>query len=163
MLINKHSLRRQTGLGLIESLIALMVISIGLLGIAALQLSSLKQSSSAQWHTQAVWFSYEMTDRIVANKIAFASYEGIDTSSDFSMDCEASACTPDQLVTADAEDWKNLVSKLPNGRGVITSPGANTLTVSVMWEDGDETTNCTNGEPDTSGMTCYTVTTVTTP
>ena len=148
--------KKLSGFGLIESLVALVVISIGLLGIAALQASSIKLSSSAHWHNQAVWISYEITDRILANKSVMSDYDGIDTDNDYSMDCEGSACTPAAMVTADAEDLKSLVSSLPDGRAYISSPGANTLIVSVMWDDGDETTNCTNGEPEPKTRTCYT-------
>ena len=156
MLINTN-LNRQSGLGLIESLIALLVISIGLLGIAALQISSLQQSSSANWHSQAVWYSYEMTDRINANRGALANYAGIDTSGNYSQDCQTAACTAAQMVTADAQEWQSLVSNLPQGRGFVVQNGA-LLTVSVMWDDGADATNCTNGEADSANMTCFTVT-----
>ena len=155
--------RRQAGLGIIESLIALVIISIGLLGVAALQLTGLQQSASAHWHSQAVWMSYEMTDRIAANTdpvnpAVFNQYDGIDTDNSYSMDCESGPCTPAQMVSADAQDWSDLVQTLPNGRGVITSPGANALTISVMWEDNSGVSNCTNGEPVGSTFSCYTVT-----
>jgi type IV pilus assembly protein PilV len=137
-------------------MVALLVISIGLLGIAALQMSSLKISSSAYWHNQAVWYSYEITDRINANRSAFAEYAGLDTDGDYDADCQSGACSPSNMVTADAQDWKNLVSKLPDGRGFISAPNANSLTISVMWDDGAKTTNCTNGESDPGTRTCYT-------
>jgi type IV pilus assembly protein PilV len=156
----KNNRKHQLGLGLIESLIALLVISIGLLGVAALQITSLKQSSSAQNHSQAVWYSYEMTDRINANRGAILQYVGIDTANTYDKDCQGSPCSPSDMVTADAQIWKNLVSKLPSGRGVITQPnaGVQALQVTVMWDDGADESNCTNGEPNSNGMTCYTVT-----
>jgi len=161
MLILNSTKKQQTGLSMIESLVALLVISIGLLGIASLQLSSLKQSSSAQWHTQAVWMSYEMTDRISSNRSAFNQYGVIDTNNTYNQDCEGSLCTPGQMVEADALDWKEMVTNLPQGRGVILPPaggGANTLIVSIMWKDNSDESNCINGEPDANDMTCYTVT-----
>ena len=66
--------RRQRGLTLIESMVALLVISIGLLGIAALQLSAMQQNATALNHSQAVWINYNMADRIRANPNQFASY-----------------------------------------------------------------------------------------
>ena len=165
MLMNNQTPKNQAGMSMIESLIALLVISIGLLGIAAMQITSLKQSSSAHWSSQAVWYSYEITDRIVANGSAFATYDGIDTNNDYDMDCGGSACTTDQMVTADASDWKEMVSNLPDGRGVISSPAANALTVSVMWRDNTVTeddditeSNCPDDLDNTEGMICYTVT-----
>ena len=164
MLMNEHSLHQQSGLSLIESLIALVIISIGLLGIAALQLTSMQQSASAHWHSQAVWYSCEMTDRISANTIdpanpvVFNQYIGIDTENNYNMDCQANACTAAQMVQADAADWSAMISTLPGGRGVITSPVANTLQISVMWDDNAGVSNCTNGEPGAANKTCYTVT-----
>ena len=159
--MNTHSIKQQAGLSLIESLIALVIISIGLLGIAALQLTSMQQSAGAHWHSQAVWYSYEMTDRISANKVNpanFILYDGIDTDNNYNMDCMTNACNPGQMVQADAADWSAMVSTLPNGRGVISSPNANTLQISVMWDDTSGISNCTNGEPATSTQSCYTVT-----
>ena len=72
-------LSNQRGVSLIESMIALLVISIGLLGIAALQITSVKQNSSALQHSQSVWISYDISDRIRANFGEFANYAGIDT------------------------------------------------------------------------------------
>ncbi len=147
---------RQSGMGLIEALIAMLIISIGLLGIAALQITSLQQSSSANWHSQAVWYNYEMTDRINANRAAFASYAGIDTANSYSGSC-SNGCTPAQMVRADAQEWKTLVSNLPQGRGFVTQNG-DLVTVSVMWDDGADATNCGNGEKKKEKMTCFAVT-----
>jgi type IV pilus assembly protein PilV len=165
MHLNKPILSHQQGVRMIESLIALVIISIGLLGIAALQLNSMQQSASAHWHSQAVWISYEITDRISANSTAdnaatFTRYSGIDTSNDYAMDCQSNACNSDQIVTADAADWSALVSTLPNGRGVIQTSqnDPNALVISVMWDDHSGESNCTNGEPASDSQSCYTVT-----
>ncbi|MDJ0882103.1 MAG: type IV pilus modification protein PilV [Gammaproteobacteria bacterium] len=154
----KHSPKQQSGMGMIESLIALVVISVGLLGIAALQITSMQQTASSHWHSQAVWYSYEISDRISANGAAnFNLYDGIDTDNDYSMDCQGGPCTAAQMVTADAQDWGEMIDTLPGGRGVITATGTN-LQISVMWEDNSAESNCTNGEPATASQSCYTVT-----
>ncbi|MCP4489101.1 MAG: type IV pilus modification protein PilV [Gammaproteobacteria bacterium] len=162
---------RQSGMGLIEALIALLIISIGLLGIAALQITSLQQSSSANWHSQAVWYNYEMTDRINANRSGFvdadgipdqallaAAYDDIDTNNTYTQDCQADTCTPADMVTADGQEWGTLVSNLPAGRGFVSQDVNGLITVSVMWDDGAEASNCSNGEADRDKMTCFTVT-----
>ncbi len=155
----------QAGMSLIESLIALLVISIGLLGIAALQISSLQQSSSANWHSQAVWYNYEMTDRINTNRAGFANqaalaaaYNDIDTNDSYSQDCQAGPCTAAQMVQADAQEWQTLVQNLPQGRGFVNQTATGLLVVSVMWNDGAAQTNCTNGEDGSANMTCFAVT-----
>lgn len=152
-------MKKQSGLSMIESLIALVVISIGLLGIAAMQLTGMQQSANAHWQSQAVWYSYEMTDRISANGTNnFNLYDGIDTDTDYSMDCMTNACTPAQMVTADAQDWSNMIDTLPGGRGVISLTPGNDLLVSVMWDDNTGINNCPNGVPGSADKTCFSVT-----
>jgi type IV pilus assembly protein PilV len=160
MLVLRSSDKHQNGLGLIESLIALLVISVGLLGIAALQITSMKQSSSAQFHSMAVWFNYEMTDRINANRGVFAQYTGISTTDSHTQTCNTkdSPCTPAQMIEADAKIWSELVSKLPSGKGVIIQNEDKSLQVTVMWDDGADESNCTNNVPNSDEMTCYSVT-----
>ncbi|MDJ0833015.1 MAG: type IV pilus modification protein PilV [Gammaproteobacteria bacterium] len=159
MLNHLPKMNRQQGLTMIESMISLLVISVGLLGIAGMQVMALKQTTSAQFNSQAVWFNYEMTDRINANRSAFDDYIDIDTNDDFNMDCVANNCTPAQMVEADAQQWKQMVDNLPEGRGFISSPAANRLTISVYWnDDSDDETNCPDDVPDRVGKTCYSVT-----
>ena len=125
----KQNVRRQQGLSMIEALVSLLIISIGLLGIASLQISSIKQSSSAHWHSQAVWANYEMTDRISANSPnEFANYDGVDTDGSYAQDCST---------------------------GLIKSTAPNTLDVTVMWLDPAGNKNCGTLDSD---RTCYTVT-----
>jgi len=154
-----RQLTSQKGMSLIEAMVALVVISVGLLGIAALQIVALQQNSSSQWHSQAVWFSYEMSDRITANKSVFNDYDGIDTSGTYAQDCQAGPCTAAQMVTADAQDWKQRVETLPSGQGLIESSVNNELVIKVMWDDegtGASGTDCTADKQ--TDLTCYTVT-----
>ena len=149
--------QRQRGLTLIESMVALLVISIGLLGIAALQITSMQQNSSALNHSQAVWIGYNMADRIRANNVQFGAYAGIDTADDFEQNCETGTCIPQQMVTADAADWKTEVQNLPGGRGIIAGDPTQ-LTVTVMWDDegtGAIGTDC--GDDPEVDLTCYSV------
>ena len=149
----------QLGVSLIESMIALLVISIGLLGIAALQITAMKQNSSALHHSQSVWISYDITDRIRANFSEFANYAGIDTSNTYVQDCVTNPCTSTQLITSDAQGWANLIQNLPSGRGTITSPLADELLIKVMWDDegtGATGTNC--GTDPATDLTCFSAT-----
>ena len=141
-------------------MIALLVISIGLLGIASLQITAMSQNASSLNHSQAVWYAYNMSDRIRANIGQFANYDGIDTNTSYSQDCIGlgATCNNAEMLTADAADWATMVANLPGGRGIITSPTADGLQVSVMWDDegtGATGTNCgTNPNVD---LTCYTL------
>jgi len=147
--------RHQRGMSLIEALVALLVISIGLLGIATLQLTSMKENTSALNHSRAVLYAYSMSDRIRANLSEFDNYDGIDTANGYAQDCMAVVCNTIQMRIADAADWATMVANLPAGRGIITS-NADGLMVSVMWDDEGTGAAGTGCGPDTSvDLTCY--------
>ena len=154
MRLNKS---RQRGLTLIESMVALVVISIGLLGIAALQLTAMQMNSSALHQSKAVWAGYAMADRIRTNNIRFADYSGIDTNDPYSQDCMSNPCNSGTIVTADAAEWADNMRDLPSGRGQVTG-NASLLIVTVMWDDegtGAIGTGCSgNAQVD---LTCYSV------
>ena len=149
--------RNQQGVTLVEAMIALLVISIGLLGIASLQLTAMNQNASSLNHSQAVWYANNMSDRIRANITEFDNYNGIDTSNGYAQDCNSAACNTGQMVTADAADWAAMITSLPAGRGIIGS-NADGLLVTVMWDDdgtGATGTGCSNDS--SVDLTCYTL------
>ncbi len=149
----------QQGVTLIEAMIALLVISVGLLGIASLQITAMNQNTSSLNHSQAVWMAYNMADRIRANTNAqFLNYNGIDTSVGYSQDCLTVNCSAAQMLVADAADWETLVGNLPAGRGTIAS-NADGLLVTVMWDDdGTGATGTACGTNPAVDLTCYTLT-----
>lgn len=69
---------RQTGMTLIEALVATLILSGGLLGGAVAQLNALKHTDSAMMSTQANFIAYDMLDRIRANAGADYSFSGAD-------------------------------------------------------------------------------------
>jgi type IV pilus assembly protein PilV len=150
--------RYQQGISLIESMIALLVISVGLLGIAALQVTSMSQNASALNHSRAVWIAYNMSDRVRANNNAFNSYDGIKTEAgNPGQDCLGSGCTAAQMVAADAADFEDMIDRLPSGQGTVTVIG-NILNIQVMWDDegtGANGTAC--GSDPAVDLTCYQV------
>ena len=111
----------QQGIALIEILISVLVLGIGLLGIAALQSSSVRYSQSAQERTTALIMAGTLTEIIRANPdVARAgSYAG---------DCES------ELLA----DW---ALQLQAATGTTTCPevgwdaGAGVYTISISWQD----------------------------
>ncbi|MQU61723.1 type IV pilus modification protein PilV [Pseudomonas sp. FSL R10-1350] len=68
--MNRSDKRRQSGVTLIEVLVATVILAGGLLGAAAVQLNALKHTDSALMTTQASFIAYDMLDRIRANPAA---------------------------------------------------------------------------------------------
>lgn len=66
--------RAQRGIGMIEVMVAVLVLAIGVLGIAALQAITLKNSGSSAARTQAAIQAYSMMDIIRADRANLASY-----------------------------------------------------------------------------------------
>lgn len=129
----------QVGFTLIEVMIALLVLSIGLLGLAGLQTLSLRNNHMAYLRTQAVFQAYDMIDRMRANatEAALGAYGGISgiPSSPPLCNSTGSPCSPSQLVTYDAYAWNTAnAALLPNGVGTVTY-NAPLYTVTVKWTE----------------------------
>jgi type IV pilus assembly protein PilV len=126
-------MNRVRGFTFVEALVALLVLSIGLLGVAALQLTSLRSNYSASLRSQATLLAYDMVDRMRANRTR-ALTGAYDLDFDDEPDDESTV-----LDVADLVRWKaNLASTLPAGNGSIdrtVTGGVTTFTVTVQWDD----------------------------
>ena len=134
------SITKQSGVTLIESMIALLVISVGLLGIAGLQIHALKQNSSAYWHTQAVLAAYNMADRIRANPRAGIAY----TAGAVNNNCVGAGidCDEAQMAGNDIFLWdQQATNSLPNGNVAILFDDTvlpPVYTITVAWDEPGE-------------------------
>jgi type IV pilus assembly protein PilV len=123
----------QSGFSMIEILIAIVVLSFGLLGLAGLQLQGIKNNHSAHTRSQAVDLAYDILDRMRANRAAALNGE-------YTIAFDTSITgTPTSVPDQDLAAWKTaLSSKLPSGNGAITTAAQN-VTVSVSWNDSRAT------------------------
>jgi type IV pilus assembly protein PilV len=153
------------GFSLLEVLIALVVLSVGLLGLAALQAEGLRGSSTAHNRFQAIRLASDIAARIRANEDAIDisssegpyAYEIANTVSaasgashgcaDIGSDTEANTCSAANMAAFDLFEWRrDLAESLPDGTGAIDITVGNsiiTADVSVEWT---ERTN-RNGAP----------------
>ena len=135
--------RRVAGVGLIEILIAVTILAFGLLGIAAMQATTLRNSQVASQRSEAAIGTSAILERMRAN-YAVAANGGYDLAT---MTCEAPTTTG--LVKGDQRDWVNALqaSLGPDACGQIVSCGGSTCTIIVQWNEsrngGSETQRLT--------------------
>lgn len=136
------------GFSLLEVLISLVIMSVGLLGIAGLMTGTLKTNDSADMRTQATAMAYNIIDRMRANTagvtdgdyvMAMPAAPSTATSLPASCTGAGAGCTTTTLATYDLDQWEyELAHTLPQGRGSISTtlgPSAATVTVTVLWND----------------------------
>lgn len=131
--MNHPPLNRQriAGLTLVEILIALLVISIGLLGVAGLHAMSLRNNYDALMRSHASALAADMIDRMRANRAAVTDggdYDGITVDADIVVKDDSSQ------ATIDVAEWKDtLASQLPDGKGAITVNASGIVRIEVQW------------------------------
>ncbi|NOX10044.1 MAG: type IV pilus modification protein PilV [Gammaproteobacteria bacterium] len=141
-----------------EVLVTVVILSIGLLGIAGLQATALRNNHSAYLRTQATLLSYDIADRMRANMSAVngGSYNTPAAASVASCSTVA-GCSSDQMAQNDAWQWRQEVaSLLPKGVGIVcldSSPddgtgvaapacsGGGSIYVIKIWWDDDRSGN----------------------
>lgn len=135
------------GFTLVEVLVALVILSIGLLGVAGMQISSMKGNHNAFLRSQAQLYAYEMLDMMRANRTAV-----IDGDYDLALTGTIPAVpVPDTIPAQDIREWlrgitgfSNAASGLPGGQGriVVTPLDENSdatnietwrVTITVQW------------------------------
>ncbi len=134
---------RIRGFTLLEVLVAILVLSIGLLGLAMLQVESLKYNTDAYFRTQATMLAYEIIDQMRANSAA-AKAGGYSASAAPSTTetCGASAsgcASTTALANYDLSVWyARLAAVLPADTTPSSiSQSGNTCTVIVRWKERD--------------------------
>lgn len=125
--------RAQRGFTLIEAMVALIVLSVGLLGIAAMYVETLRANRTSLFRTQAVALATDIADRMRSNRLPANAYA-----------C-GSPCDPgaggNAIADADLTEWVNSVAAtLPGGTADVafTAPGANTpaaYVVTISWNE----------------------------
>jgi len=132
---------RAAGFSLVEALVALVVLSIGMLGIAALHVEGLRSSRTALTRTTAVALASDIADRIRANRAAKTEYDAVVTSADTDANCEpkGAGCTPAELAHHDKALWLGAIeTALPGGTGTIDCDDAEvpaTYTITISWSE----------------------------
>ncbi|CAI8979972.1 type IV pilus modification protein PilV [Pseudomonas sp. IT-P294] len=122
--MRERSQHAQGGMTLIEVLVALVILTVGLLGAAAIQLNALKYTDSSRMTSQASFIAYDIMDRIRANSGA---------------DYTVPPPTSGNLSVARDQDLYDFTTSIINFGGA-TATGTITLnqrvyTITITWDD----------------------------
>ncbi len=144
----------QKGQTFIEALIALVIMSIGILGIAGMQVLSLQQNRAALFRAEATQLANDLMDRLRVNTgIIYTALMDADPTS--AISCNVNSCTPVQMAAFDIAQWKcsinsvdtagvtfttcdvnnyNITGSLPLGAGSVALV-AGVVEVTIQWSD----------------------------
>lgn len=139
------------GFTLLEVLIALLVFSLGLIGVAALLMVSVRTNHSAYLRTQASFLAQSMADRMRANNLGIwhNSYQGTYTAAtggSTATTCLGSTgCSYTQVAARDGLIWSNqLASFLPDPSATIDCPIPSSIpSANILTEQPPYTSQCT--------------------
>jgi type IV pilus assembly protein PilV len=122
-------MRRQRGVGLIEVLIAVLVLSIGMLGVAGLQAWSLRNNMSSLQRGMAVVHAYYIADIMRADRITAVN-------GGFDLAIGAATPTPTDFASTSLADWRGSMQESlgPTATGSVDCNGA-ICDVVVRWDD----------------------------
>jgi len=145
-----HKSAQQRGVGLVEVLVAMVVLSIGFAASARFQIMSMRENQSSLYRGQASFLVESMMERMRNNPggVQDGAYNAADTdTAGVPGGCRLIKCTPAQLAQEDIALWRHSIApldgsppKLPpynNGapaRGTVSAPVDGVYNVQVTWE-----------------------------
>jgi type IV pilus assembly protein PilV len=128
--------RRNGGFTLVDAMVALIVLSVGLLGIAALYVETLRANRTSLHRTEAVNLATDIADRMRSNRIPADAYNCNGTCDPATPPASANA-----IAIADLTDWVTQVqTQLPGGTADVTFTAATATTpaayvVDIGWDE----------------------------
>ncbi|MHA7600372.1 type IV pilus modification protein PilV [Alicycliphilus sp. T452] len=130
--------RRQRGITLIESLVAIVVMALGILGILGVQMRTLTDTQAGVRRAQAIRLIEDLGERLQNNPDALGNLSAYTATPASSDDCASTACAPDKLATYDIKQWRTSVSDaLPGSQAIVFIPkgGPRQLGVLIGWNE----------------------------
>lgn len=142
----------ERGFSLFEVLITVVVVSIGLLGLAGLQFAGLRAANRAQEHTYANLLAQDIEERIRANQASgYLPFTQIDTVSaaPTAIDCTTNDCNADEMRDFDRRRWYYMINSggdinldntpiLPKATINVANAGI-TYTITISWGNPAQT------------------------
>ncbi len=135
---------------MVEMLVALVVLGVGMLGVASLFATSLRSGASAISRMQAVNLANDLADKIRANPNAGAAYKGAAANNDcVGGAIGAKSCDPATLAASDLYLWNQQIAAVWPGASATGSVNVDTTTtpftytITVSWSEREGQQNYT--------------------
>jgi type IV pilus assembly protein PilV len=125
-------MNRSEGFSMVEVLVSVVILSIALLGTAGLMGSSLRNTNTAYYRSQATVLADDMFDRMRANLTAARDGEYAIASG------PAYAAADGTVARFDCEEWiETLQTTHPGGDGEIEIDGDAVVTITIKWDNNE--------------------------
>lgn len=137
-IFRSKTIARVNGFSLIEVMVAMILLVIGVLGAASMQLNALKYSQTSGARTQAAFLAYSIVDMMRANSVAAKANK-------YNIALQATPVDTGSIASKDLVAWNNSVKgQLPSGTAaVLRQPQLNAagqtvdvVTVTLQWDEG---------------------------
>lgn len=141
---------RQQGVTLLESLVAIVVMALGLLGIVGIQMRTLADTQTGVRRAQAVRMVEDFSERVRANPnamgnaasyaVAWGSTLGTPPACVVNSGFPGTSCTAAQLATYDVDRWlRSVRANLPVGDATVFVSGSDARQLGVMlaWRENE--------------------------
>ena len=159
--VNKQ---KTAGFTLLETLITLVVLAFGIIGVASMQIKSQQFNRSAYFESQAVFYAHDMLERMRSNSVGQANGYYNNPSPIKHAGCNTTTgCSTLEMAQNDMNEWAgsdtdSLVTKLPGSAGIVcldSTPDDGTpalpncdsigdiYAIKIWWNDSDEDTRRT--------------------
>jgi len=136
-MINRSLFSRNRGFSLIEVLVSVLIMAVGILGVAGMQVLSLQQNRNALLRDQALQAGNDILDRMRANPLSTYSPVLIDAIPASNVNCVDNSCDRNEMAEFDIAQWKCRLNPIDAGGAVYAvCAGFNITTASMPGGKG---------------------------
>lgn len=157
-------MKYQKGIGMMEILVALLILAIGVLGFIALQYRALEATSESTYRVQAVTIARDLAERIRVNRNAFSVYKAeLSTAANqktYKTNCLTTSCSDTDLADFDVSQITTRAAVFGMTMNIMNCQNTNNRScIYVAWgdssaTDGSNSGDCTNGNAYNPNSTC---------
>lgn len=145
--------RHSRAFTLVEVMVAVVVLAVGLLGMASLMVTSMQSTQSAYSRSQASLLVSDLLERMRGNKNSSGDSQAVGTNDYVTTLTSGSTCpvaqsctncSPEEQAAQDMHTWcTDLKAGLPGGGAVITRSGDSQYRIEINWQESNASSGAT--------------------